>query len=671
MTIQEYNDLYKNPLIKKMRIISSGGIEITNTNICSEEMSLEESLCSDDNLTIGACEAACFKIRIADLNHDFTGEWLDVEQKLDTDIDGFLLLQGGGYLLLEGGGRLQLESIDGTAKYGRFKVFSDKPTNDRRWRDLTCYDAMYDILNAEVIEWYNGLTFPMTMKNFRDSFFTFLGYTQKTQTLVNDGFQIQGGFSNEGSLSGKTIITSICELNGVFGHISRDGQFEYISLPNADTIALDWYMDGTGAYEDYTVQKITGIIAKGSDDDVGTLVGTDDNAYVILNNPLTFGSEGTQSLTTALTNVLNNVKNITYRPFNVNTYGNPMLPLGTNLTVNTRNQTINSFVMTRVLSGIQSLKDSISAKGEKYRPTEVNSLRSETKRTKGKIHELINTAEELRSTIEDLDEEVSSEIQQLSDEIVLKVDASGNIVKVALTADASTGSTFSINADTIHFVANKTIDLVTGNIGITANNFSIDNAGNVTIAGTVHSNSGNIGGWTINSSGLCYGDPTRLDNDWMVIYPNLIQVNEYSSDPMIMDNSQFVISPGSLYFRDVISGYNNIVLDRTGNVTFELHSNSDIDQRIYGQNYGTKVRMNPFGVCFYTMDSTHTTETLFASFDPNGIKHIFYANSSDNIVFVDSTGQFQLSSITDTELFALSGITGNIQSRLAALEARI
>ena len=57
MTLQEYNDLYKRPLLKQMTIVSSGGITIKNANIVSEEMSLEKSLCSENNLRYGRCEA--------------------------------------------------------------------------------------------------------------------------------------------------------------------------------------------------------------------------------------------------------------------------------------------------------------------------------------------------------------------------------------------------------------------------------------------------------------------------------------------------------------------------------------------------------------------------------------------------------------------------------------
>jgi len=93
MTLQEYNDIYKMPVLKSMTITASGGSVITNTYIVSEKMSLEKSLCSEDNLRYGRCEAACFKITIADISHDFTGEWLDVVQTISTDGDGYLVTE--------------------------------------------------------------------------------------------------------------------------------------------------------------------------------------------------------------------------------------------------------------------------------------------------------------------------------------------------------------------------------------------------------------------------------------------------------------------------------------------------------------------------------------------------------------------------------------------------
>lgn len=391
MTLQDYNDIYKLPVRKSMTITSSGGVTITNTNIVSEKMSLEKSLCSEDNLRYGRCEAACFKITIADISHDFTGETLYVVQDIETDGDGYLVTEDNLYILTEDGKRILLseqEQLEAQAVLGYFKVFSDKPTNDRRWRELTCYDAMYDILNADVATWYNGLTFPMTIKNLRDSFFTYLGITQETTALVNDSFVTQGGFSVVGTLSGKTVIEAICELNGCFGQITPSGTFDYVSLVDAQTLTLDYYVDGTGNYEDYVTDYITGINARGTASDVGTFVGTDTNVYVIENNPLIYGTEGTQALETALGNLLDHIDSDSFRPFTIQTYGNPMLPLGTKLTIVTRNMTIVSYVIKKEMTGIQALRDKYTAESEKSQPALVNNVTSDITRTKGKVHEL-------------------------------------------------------------------------------------------------------------------------------------------------------------------------------------------------------------------------------------------------------------------------------------------
>lgn len=62
---------------------------------------------------------------------------------------------------------------------GVYKVDSDVPTADRRYRDIVAYDAMYDILNAEVSGWYNSLTFPMTLRQFRTAFVLMSGWNRK------------------------------------------------------------------------------------------------------------------------------------------------------------------------------------------------------------------------------------------------------------------------------------------------------------------------------------------------------------------------------------------------------------------------------------------------------------------------------------------------------------
>lgn len=504
MTLQEYNDFYKLPLLKNItiEILGTGSPprKYTNANIVSEQMTISRSLCSEPNLRYGRCESACLKIRIANGLENITGLNVKVYMEAATDSNGYLLAQNGDYLLTEDGKKIKLsddeiESL--TVCLGTYKVYSEKPTNDRMWRDLVCYDWMYDLLHLDASAWYNNLIFPLTLQDLRYSFFaTFFAGMDVTTPLINDSLVIQKGFIVDGSLSGKTVMEAILEMNGVFGYINpENNKFDYISLPDAEELTLDYYQDGTGSYENYVTDAITGIRAIGSNNDAGTTVGTTSNLYMIENNPIIYGIEGTQALEDALDNLLSQIENDSFRPFKVTTYGNPMLPLGTKVTINTRNETVTAYVISKEMTGIQSLKDTYEAKSEKSQPTNSNSVANDIKRTKGQI--------------------------------VLKVDANGKIVQAMLSADADTGSEFKVQADNISFIANDTIDLESANLSIKADNFyinpdgsfgssdgtnptfSVAANGNVYVKGNINATYGSIGGLTISIGGIYYKDSTK------------------------------------------------------------------------------------------------------------------------------------------------------------------
>lgn len=410
MSIQDYNEIFQNPTTKQMRLEFSNEVVLTNTDICSEEMSLEESLCTDDKkLDYGQCNASCFEVRVVN-SGSFEGETVVVTMTINA-------------------GTEDEETLD----YGTYKVYSDKLTNDRMWRDLICYDALYDILNADMTEWYESLTFPMTIKNLRDSFFDYLEVDQVETTLINDSFVTAGGFDVNGTLTGKIIIESICQINGVFGHINRQGKFEYISVPSSEKITYAWYIDGTGQYEDYETDVITGITVKDVNEDIGTSVGTKTNEWIILANPLIYGTEGSPALLSALNNLYNKVKNVKYRPLSVDTYGNPMLPIGTSIKLNVRRydpetgydtQELETIVIKRRLTGIQALTDSFESIGEKAYSNELNSVQSQLIQTRGKIHVFDVTLDEFKSTITEMEDDMDvmeSNIEQNTQNIELEV----------------------------------------------------------------------------------------------------------------------------------------------------------------------------------------------------------------------------------------------------------
>lgn len=423
----KYADLYlKNSVDKQLKIVSDSGITIDNTMLHSENFILEESLCSEDSLVFGTCEASTLKFRVSNVISSLKGKWLTVSETLNGNTD--VLFQ-----------------------FGKYKVYSDKPTADRSWRDVEAYDAMYDILNTNVYSWYATLTFPMTLKAFRDSFFTYFGISQESISLINDSMTVEKTIIAEDykddsssviseTLSGKEVINAICEINGCFGHINRSGNFEYIYLkeiieglypsnqlyPSNDifpretntTRLTGTYISCT--YEDFITQKITQLQIHQEENDIGVIVGKVGNSYIITGNFLVYG-KGTSELTQIANRVLNKISVVRYRPFECSAKGNPCIGLGETVRIQTKRETVYSYVLKRTLTGIQSLKDNYVSSGTEYFDADINSSHFSIVQLKGKANILKRTIEETLSKIVNVEDGLMSQISQTAEKIRTEV----------------------------------------------------------------------------------------------------------------------------------------------------------------------------------------------------------------------------------------------------------
>ena len=343
-------------------------LTISNENIVQESLVLTDSLCDEDyELHYGKCNPKEFDISIADISAPLKNRWftalLTVENPKTYLVDGNgdrIVDDNGDYIISYDQGNVE------TMPIGRFKVYSDKHNNGRVIRDLICYDALYYINNTDVKSWISSLSFPMMLRHFRDIFFEYFGITQDTTDLINDAFSVKGHFGDSDTLLGKTIIESICEFNGVFGHIATDGMFEYEDITAMDSIEYKHYINHSGNYEDYVTDYVSGVRAVGEDGTIDwpTSVGTSANPYFIKDNPIIYGTEGTNGLGTALGKLYDKIKYTSYRPFSLETYGNPVLPVGTSVRINEQDETIESIIMTKRLTGIQAMRDHIDTYGD-------------------------------------------------------------------------------------------------------------------------------------------------------------------------------------------------------------------------------------------------------------------------------------------------------------------
>lgn len=393
-------DLFYRQNVNKQFIITTddGTVTITNTELHQESFELTESLCSESELTFGACEAATVKFTISNIFTSLKDKWITVKIILDGNSDNSFIL-------------------------GRYKVVSDKPTADRIKREIEAYDALYDVINADVVDWYNSILPTtdayITFKAFRDSFFAHFGITQKEITLVNDTMTVSRTVDTD-ELSGGQVLNAICEINGCLGHIGRSGQFEYVYLDNTSPITIDKNHYTSADYQDYIVSQIDKLQIRQDENDIGAIVGTGSNTYVIENNFLVYGKDAA-TLKTIATNIFDKIKGITYRPAEISSSGNPCIEVGDAIKLSSKYAEINTYVLERILKGIQALTDSYTAQGEQLRTTQVNSSNKSITQLKGRVNRLIRDVDQNKAEISNVEAGLKNEITQTASELDVKI----------------------------------------------------------------------------------------------------------------------------------------------------------------------------------------------------------------------------------------------------------
>lgn len=430
---EHFNLFWQGSVDKQWKIEYSGGLIRNRNELFSQSIEITESLCSEQKLRFGCCEASRMKFKVANIFTPLTGEWLTVSVVIGHNEDLPLMI-------------------------GRYKVISDKPTADRKWRDVIAYDAMDEITSADMAAWYKKILpdkqSTVSMRQFRESFLRHfnLEWVVPRGGLVNDEMVVERTIDPE-QISGRDVITAICEINGCFGHIGRDGKFHYIYLPQAIEglyPANDLYPDRapehlaqaktghlypqdpkgisivkgnyiTAHYEDFRTKSITILQIRQEENDIGKVypereITEDDNCYIIQDNFLVYGKSDEQ-LTVIAQNIYSKITDITYRPFDADCRGNPCLEVGDPVRLTTRYELIESYILERTLKGIQALRDSYRANGVERYTEEVNGINKSIIQLKGKTNVLIRTVEETRLEMKDLESGLSNEIKITAGEI--------------------------------------------------------------------------------------------------------------------------------------------------------------------------------------------------------------------------------------------------------------
>ena len=457
---------------------------IENDRIVTESLQITEALSSDEDLVFGSCEGAELQITVADVTQDITNR----EFTLTVEI--------GGYEMA----------------LGIYTVKSFVRQSDRRKRKITAYDRM-SWFNVDVANWYNNLSFPMTLKTFRDSLCDYIGIAQNDATLLFDSMELTKTIEPQ-QISGTDVLSAICEINGCFGHVDKTGALTYVQLqqtglypsetlyPEETLYPSEFGGDGMPTetvstykqpmtYEDYLVEGIDSLVIRQEEGDVGANVGEGNNTYAIEGNFLVYGKSA-QELLSIAQSLLPYISGRVYRPVSLDCNCMPWLEVGDAIIVPTKDDIVETFVMKRTISGCQAMRDKIESTGSQTREEQFTIQRQITQ-LEGKSAVIVKTIEGVSATVTDLAESTSAQFKLTAQQISLKVS------KGDVTSELNSELTITGNS----------INLTTGHFTINAANMTVDAQGNATFSGnvtgaTITGGSINIGGgkFTVSSGGI-------------------------------------------------------------------------------------------------------------------------------------------------------------------------
>ena len=476
-----------------------------NSHILSESMVIEESLSSDENLDFGSCEATQIRLTLIDVEQNIKGAEMTVYQTLDGIYPEHDLYPGAdtypsGYIM----------------PLGRYIVQSAERQEKRRYRDIVALDYM-SLFDVNVIDWYNALPFPITLRDFRARLCRHIGVIEHVPDyLPNDNLLISKTI-DAAELLGRDVLIACEQLNGVFGHFDRVGVLQHIALqPNYSLLpdkellpAADLYPVLPGVvndqvydervgphlriscrFEDYTVQSIDKVQVRQEDGDIGAIYGTGTNCLTVEGNFLAFG-KSSEELRRIATGIYGMVNGRQYIPYECNLKGLPYMEVGDTELLDFDGESIVSYIIKRTLKGIYALKDTHSAAGEEIRGTE-NNINTEIMQLKGKSAKIVKTVEEVSVTVADLESRTSAQIKVVSDQILAEVKRAteqevalaGSISVMAGQIEAKVSRGDLVAA--INLEATKTGSVITmkaGHFIFEGENFWVDAAGAGGLAG--------------------------------------------------------------------------------------------------------------------------------------------------------------------------------------------
>ena len=207
-------------------------------------------------------------------------------------------------------------------KIGVFTCDKPEKTGSNKYK-VTAYDNV-SLLDVDVTEWLNALTFPIAIKDFAAALAAKCGLELANEPRLNKDYQVQK-FTGSG-VKARDLMKMVCSASGCFCNADANGKlfFDWYKKNERVTISPSGsgspdgipYFANQLTFSDFVVKVIDKVQVRQSDDDVGVIYPADEqgtNALIIQGNQL-LSTTSDAALRPYVKNLYDGLNNITYVP---------------------------------------------------------------------------------------------------------------------------------------------------------------------------------------------------------------------------------------------------------------------------------------------------------------------------------------------------------------------
>lgn len=407
--------------------------------------------------------------------------------------------------------------IDVETKIGVFTCDKPEKTGSNKYK-VTAYDNV-SLLDVDVTEWLNALTFPITIKDFAASLAAKCELELANEPRLNKDYQVQK-FTGSG-VKARDLMKMVCSASGCFCNADADGKLFFdwykknervIISPKKSINRKSFYLfdvvkrslqdnvhrvlisaksgsdtpDGIPyfanqlTFSDFVVKTIDKVQVRQSDDDVGVIYPADEqgtNALVIQGNQL-LSTTSDAALRPYVKNLYDGLNNITYVPCsNIQTPETLEIKVGDIVTVSDGKKEFVTWITSVKHSGGKCTFESVG-NANRNTTTAVNNVKYNSKQ---RILKISATVDGLTVKAEQTEQDISGLSSQYT-----QLKQTFDSFELTAVTDGNVRSKFALDPSSV-VIESGTITFKGDTLVVDSDNFKLAQDGTVRITGTLTS----------------------------------------------------------------------------------------------------------------------------------------------------------------------------------------